>query len=350
MSKDSYRPQRNWGARILEYEYKGLRTVFLENEKLRVGVLAGKGADIVEFNHKPTDTDFVWLSAGGIRNPTAYLSTSSDPLATYMDYYPGGWQEIFPNGGVPSSYLGASFGQHGETANLPWDYEIVEDTEESVAVRLRVRTQKTPFLLEKVLRLRSGESAMRVDETLANESAVPLRAMWGHHIALGRPFLEPGCRIRLPGNPLVIPHEEPIHPSGRRVRGGRRYRWPLATGEAGGALDLSVIPDRGTMSEMLYLTELAEGSYEVENPMKGLGLRVTWDARTMPYLWFWQEYGATEIYPWYGRHYNVGLEPFSSFPTDGLAAAVENGTALSVGPRRKLRFALQVEVFEDGQE
>ena len=66
MRDDRYREQRYWGARILEYEYKGMRVVFLENEKLRVGVLVDKGTDIIEFNHKPTDTDFVWLAPGGV--------------------------------------------------------------------------------------------------------------------------------------------------------------------------------------------------------------------------------------------------------------------------------------------
>ena len=93
-----HRPQRNWGARVLEYQYKGMSAVLLENEKLRVGVLVGKGTDIFEFNYKPTDTDFVWLAPGGVRNPASYLSTAPDPLATFLDYYPGGWQEIFPNG------------------------------------------------------------------------------------------------------------------------------------------------------------------------------------------------------------------------------------------------------------
>jgi hypothetical protein len=50
----------------------------------------------------------------------------------------------------------------------------------------------------------------------------------------------------------------------------------------------------------------------------------------MPYLWFWQEFGASRFYPWYGRNYNVGLEPFSSHPTNGIEEAIENGSALSV--------------------
>jgi galactose mutarotase-like enzyme len=341
-----YRPQRNWGARILEYQYRDMSAVFLENEKLRVGVLAGKGTDVFEFNYKPKDVDFAWLTAGGVRNPTSYLSTSPDPLATFLDFYPGGWQEIFPSGGAPSSYLGARFGQHGEVSNLPWDYEIVEDREDVVAVRFSVRTQKTPFHLQKELRLRSGESQLRAEETLTNESDVSLHAMWGHHIAFGRPFLEEGCRIRLPDGARVVPHDEPIHPEGRRVEGSKSYVWPLAQGESGGEIDLSVLPRRGEISEMLYLTELPEGRYELENPGKGLGIRVEWDVGTMPYLWYWQEYGASRFYPWYGRHYNVGLEPFSSFPTSGLQGAVDNGSALYIEAGEERHFSLRTGVFE----
>jgi galactose mutarotase-like enzyme len=341
-----YRPQRNWGARVLEYERAGMRAVFLENEKLRVGVLADKGTDVIEFNYKPRDVDFVWLAAGGVRDPSSYLSTSPDSLATFLDYYPGGWQEIFPNGGAPSSYLGARFGQHGEVSNLPWDYEIVEDDERAVAVRFSVMTQKTPFRLDKTLRLRSGECHLRVEETLKNESEVALHAMWGHHIAFGRPFLEEGCRICLPEGATVVPHEEPIHPEGRRVDDGRTYAWPIVEDQAGASVDLSVLPEAGTMSEMLYLKDLSEGWYEVENPKKALALRVEWDVEQMPYLWFWQEYGASGFYPWYGRHYNIGLEPFSSYPTNGIAEAVSNDTAMLVGAQEQRRFSIRVEVLE----
>jgi hypothetical protein len=91
-----------------------MRLVSLENQFLRVSVLAGKGTDIVEFNYKPRDLDFVWLTPGGVHNPASFLSTSPDPLATFVDTYPGGWQEVFPNGGAPAISLGASFGQQSE--------------------------------------------------------------------------------------------------------------------------------------------------------------------------------------------------------------------------------------------
>lgn len=346
MGLNRYRPRRNWGARILESEVEGMKAVSIESQKLRVSVLAGRGADVYEFNYKPRDMDFVWLTASGIRNAADHLSTSPDPIATFMDYYLGGWQEILPNGGAPSSYLGAQFGQHGEVSQLPWDYAIEQDSEDSVAVRFEIRCQKTPFYLRRVLRLGSDEGAVDGAETLVNESDVPVHAMWGHHITFGRPFLEPGCHLRLPRGVTVIPHDEAIHPEARRVRGGQIYQWPNAERQSGGLVDLSEIPGEGEISEMLYLTAFPEGWYEVINPKQGLGFRLEWDAEVMPYLWFWQEFGATAGYPWYGRHYNVGLEPFSSYPTNGIAEAVRNGTAMLLEPRASREFSLRAVVLE----
>jgi hypothetical protein len=342
------RPQRNWGARVREVEYLGMQLIILEHETLRIGVLAGKGTDIVEFNYKPRDLDFTWLTAGGVRNPASFLSTSPDPLATFIDTYLGGWQEIFPSGGAPSSYAGAQFGQHGEICNLPWDVRIEEDTEEAVAVTFSVRLLKTPFRIDKTLRLVSGKPTLHLSETIANESDVTLRAMWGQHLAFGRPFLDESCRIRLPEGVTIIPHPVPIHPRGRRVKTEQRARWPLAEGFDGSSLDLSALPPRGTLGELLYLTDFPDGWYEVEHPGKGIGFRVDWDISVMPHLWYWQEFGALEEYPWYGRHYNIGLEPFSSYPTNGLAEAVENGTALTFAPREIKRFELRASVFDMG--
>lgn len=340
-----HRPQRNWGARVSEIVAHGLETVVLQNERLRIGVLAGKGADVVEFNFKPHDLDFVWLAAGGVRDPAAYRSTWADSLATFVDHYPGGWQEVLPNGGVATTHLGAHYGQHGEVSTLPWDHEIVADSEEEVAVRFTVRGQKSPLAVVKTLRLRAGDATVLMEETLRNESPVPFPLMWGHHLTFGRPFLTPGCRITLPTGTRVIPHPVAIHASGRRVRGDAERTWPELPGIDGGAVDLSLLPPPGTACELVYLTGFDDGWYAVEREDVGLGFRVEWDRATMPYLWYWQEFGAHRDYPWYGRHYNIGLEPFSSYPTNGVGEAVANGTALTLGPGEERRFWLRASVM-----
>ena len=344
MPTDRYRPQRNWGPRIHESSIQGMATVVLENRLLRVTVLVEKGTDVVEFLYKPRDVDLVWLTAGGVRDPRSYLSTSPDPLATFTDYYLGGWQEVFPSGGAPSHHEGASFGQHGEVSNLSWDYEISEDTEKAVAVTFRVRTQKTPFLIEKTLRLAAADSALQIEEQITNESDVPLRAMWGHHLAFGRPFLAAGDRIELPDGLRVIPHGEAIGPSGRRVR-DEEGRWPVVKDGEGNDLDLRLLPAPGTASELLYLTGFGdEGRYALQSAAHDLTFGLRWDATVLPYCWFWQEFGAITGYPWYGRHYNIGLEPFSSYPTNGLADAVANGTALTLGPGERRQLWLRADI------
>jgi hypothetical protein len=343
-----HRRQRNWGCRIHETELFGLRTIVLENERVRLSFLAGKGADLVEFNLKLRDMDFAWLAPAGIRNPLALHSTSPDTLATFIDFYPGGWQEIFPNAGEAATWAGAQYGQHGEVSALPWDVEVVEDGEQAVAVRFSVRGVKTPCRLERVVRLQSGEAAVSFDEVLANDAQVPFDAMWGHHITFGRPFLEPGATITVPDGVRAIPHGDSLGNS-RRVESAEPFRWPMGVDPAGNATDYSVVPEQDSPSELFYLTDFPDATawYEIRRPSGDLGMRVEWDAGTMPYLWYWQEFGASKGYPWYGRNYNIGLEPGSSYPTNGLPDAVANGSAIQLGPGGTRTMWLKASVIEE---
>ena len=347
MNDQRYRPQRNWGARLRDGTEHGLRLVTLENELLRIGVLAGKGTDIVELNYKPRDLDFVWLAPGGVRDPATHAVTAPDPRAAFRENYPGGWQEVFPNGGAPSSFEGAAHGTHGEVFTLPWDVTILTDTEDEVAVRFSIRTRKAPCLIEKTVRLRAGEASFRIEERLRNESPVPVRAMWGHHITFGPPFLEPGTRIALPPGVEVTPHPAPIAPGGRRLASPNPFPWPR---DPANGLDLGIVPERGAPSEQAYLSGFPVDAawYEIVRPGDGIGARIAWDAARMPHLWFWQEFGATMGYPWFGRLYTVGLEPFSSVPNLGLAGAVANGSALTFAPGEEQSFWLTMDVIGSG--
>jgi hypothetical protein len=65
-----YQDERTSGCRVSDaWTYRGLKTVILENELVRITVLADKGADISSFVHKPTDTEFLWRTPWGVRDP-----------------------------------------------------------------------------------------------------------------------------------------------------------------------------------------------------------------------------------------------------------------------------------------
>jgi len=321
--------RHHYGARLHDYVSHGYRTLALENEVVRIEVLLDKGTDIISFLHKPSDTDFMWRSALGLR-PAASISREATMEVTNLcDAYEGGWQECLPNGGPGVSYKGAPLPFHGEVMSLPWHAEVLEDSPAAVSVRLSVRTVRTPFRLEKVLTLRQGRGVLEIDERLTNDSPEPMELMWGHHPALGPPFLDPSCRIDLPPCRATTRRAGPMPTS--EIAFGADFEWPNAPLAAGGTRDLRIVPasTSGT-AEWVCLSGFDQGWYGITNGQRRVGFGLRWDAAVFPYLWFWQVWGGLPGYPWYGRHYNCALEPWTSWPDNGLSDAIANGSALAI--------------------
>src|SRR5579875_2705451 len=133
-------PSHTFGARADDaWTYRGLEAAVIENEWLRALILTGKGGDVWSLVFKPTDTEFLWRSPGGIRNPASVRASSDDRNALWLDVYEGGWQSIFPNGGDPSSYGGADFGLHAESSMLVWDCAVSAEGPEHAELTLNAR-------------------------------------------------------------------------------------------------------------------------------------------------------------------------------------------------------------------
>jgi hypothetical protein len=321
-------PGRNFGCRLTtEGTLRGLRTVVLENQKLRVTVLVDKGSDIWEFLYKPLDIDFTWRAPQQLRDLRFYKSSSSGPGGPWHDLFAGGWQEILPSGGPPSSYLGAEFGLHGESSIIPWEFQVLEDRPERVSVSFWVRMVRTPFYVEKTLSLIENESVLHIEETILNEGRERLPLMWGHHPTLGEAFLDESCVIDTPAT-KVKTHPTALFDN-QRFPPGSEFAWPLGSDPDERPVDISRMLSRSARTaDMLYLTDLHEGWFAVTSQKRQLGFGMVWPQEVFPYIWWWQVCGGAFGYPWYGRTYNLALEPFSSYPGGGLAEAVANGTAL----------------------
>ncbi len=340
-------PPRNHGCRVSDaWTVLGMRAIILENELLRVTVLADKGSDIVEFRYKPQDLDVLFSAPGGLRNPNRGL-VSAPSAGPFLDYFSGGWNEVLPNGGPLASYKGADLGQHGEISLIPWEYAIPEDTPALVAVRLWVRPIRTPFFLQKTLSMVPGRAALWIEERLVNEGGETLPFMWGQHIAFGRPFLDEGAVIDAPAKRLIV-HEAMPGYEPRRFQPGAVAGWPEVPAPDGAVADASLVPAYGAAQaqEMAYLAELQDGWYAITNPERRVGFGLRFDHQLYRYIWYWQQLGdVAGGYPWWGRTHTAALEPWTSYPTNGLNEAIANGTAMALAPGQVVETRLCAVVY-----
>jgi hypothetical protein len=93
----------------------------------------------------------------------------------------------------------------------------------------------------------------------------------------------------------------------------RASAWPHVRAADGIVVDASVIPGRGAPTRIAMLSEFTDGWYELHH-VNGRADRVTWDARAMPFLWLYGEFGATNAWPYHNRFYTLALQPMSRNP------------------------------------
>lgn len=340
-----YGAEHTHGARASDaWTYRGLRTAILENEELRVVVLADKGGDVASLLHKPTDTEFLWRSPNGVRNPAPYLPTTGDGSSLWIDVYEGGWQTVFPGGGNPASYAGADLGIHAESALLPWDVHVTDEGPATAALALRTRLARTPFTAERTISLRAGSPTLHVEETITNAGGEAFATSYGQHITFGPPFLDASCLIDLPGG--TVRNQAEAYVPNHRLRPGAVSAWPHAEGIDGGLVDLRDVPPPGAGHEdMAYVDDMPEGWYALTNTARGVGLAVSYPVTLYRHLWYWQVFSGGSGYPWWRRTYNVGLEPFTSASNAGLEAAIADGSAVTVEAGGSLRSTLRLTAY-----
>ena len=342
---ESYIHTRNYGCRLRSYILNGIEMLSLENQKIKIVLSLGKGADIVEFVHKATDIDFMWHSFNELKNIN-HISTTSSKGGNFLDSYSGGWQELFPVYGGATPYHGAEQGIHGEACLYPWTYEVITDVPECVEVKLTLRTIRSPFYLEKHIKLLENDPTMYMSQKVTNLGCNEMDFMWGHHPAFGFPFLDDSVRLHLKGAPHALVPGYTIPAKNCPFAVETKGTWPTLPDKNGIPFDLSRVhaSDENLYFEYL-LSDLQEGCYEIVNHNKKIGMRMSWDPKVFRYLWIWALYCGLEEYPWYGRSYVFAVEPWSSAPGN-YEDAQKAGTLLHLAPGATMETELSAQIFE----
>jgi hypothetical protein len=124
------------------------------------------------------------------------------------------------------------------------------------------------------------------------------------------PLLTAGTRLLLPSGLKAVPVVDYYH---RPHLASAASAWPFIRAANGTTVDASVIPERGAATRVAIVSGFAEGWYELAHA-SGRADRVTWDARQLPYLLVYGEFGGTGEEPFRDRFYTLALQPMSRNP------------------------------------
>ena len=319
----------------------GTRGLVLENAHLAVTILPDKGADIHAITHKGTGIDPMWKSPWGFRRPGTVATASTSGIA-WLETYAGGWQELFPNAGTGLTHHGAELPVHGEASLIGWEWEPLASGD---GTRLSTRLFRSPFSLERVIRLDPDAPVLIVEGKATNHGREAIEYMWGHHPAFGAPFLDGDCRIFSNATAL---HADPNGP-GPLLDAGATYDWPMA-GRPGQEFDVARVPDEGEpRSLMAYLAGFPGDTAwaAVVNQRLRFGIGMAWSTADYPYGWLWEELHGSSGYPWYGQVYALAIEPNTSYPGGMAEVLVTTKTHRVMEPGATHTNRLVVSLFDD---
>lgn len=293
-------------------DVRGLR---LADADVAITLLPDKGCDIHELVDLRTGTDVLFKSPWGLRQPGRGPRAPSS-AGHWLQQYPGGWQLVLPNGGAPSEQGGTEWGFHGEACLLPWSVQQTGDT----AITAETELFYAPLRVRREISVRAA--TLLLHETVTNTAPEPVELMWGHHPAFGAPFLERGGRIATGARTYTADDLTP----GTLLAPGSSHPWPLARTAVGEVVDLSAIPGPDEPRDHLgYLTDFSEPWFAITNPRIELAVALRWSSGVLDRAWFWQEIHSSSGFPWYRRAYVTAIEPNSTIPAQGLAAAKRKG-------------------------
>ncbi|HEY3614153.1 MAG TPA: DUF4432 family protein [Gaiellales bacterium] len=319
---------------LVEGERSGWRALTLRNGCIEVGILPGKGCEIASFRDRSNGVEVLFQAPWGLQPPGSAAREGADGME-FLRNYGGGWQELLPNCNDACGYRGVQLPFHGEVATVPWAVETSED-DEAVELIGRVQCSRTPFSLERRMRIERGSPVLTLRERVENVSGEAHHLVWGHHCVVGPPFLEAGCRLHAAARTIVTLPE--AWEDTARLAPGQREPWPHALLRDGGRSDLRDVPgpEAGSHDDV-FLSDLEDGTVAVENPRLGRTFRLRFDETLFRCLCTWQPYGGAHALPLAGS-YALGIEPWVA--PGNLAQALAAGEAVELAGGAALETTL----------
>jgi len=292
-----------------ETTYRSRRAISLENEALRVTVLA-EGGHIAEIADKASGVNPLWTppwpsiepaSYDRARHPEYGADSESKLLAGIMGH--NLCMDFF--GGPSPEEAAAGLTVHGEASVAR--YEISAGP---LQLTMRAQFPVAQLHFERSIRLQPAGRAIHIAETVENISAADRPIAWTQHVTLGPPFLERGAtQFRASATRSKV--FESDFGVTAYMQPGAVFDWPHVPHKDGGTSDLRLYTDRPVSSG--FTTHLMDphqptAFFAAFSPRLGLMLAYIWKQPDFPWLGIWEENHSRTSPPWNGKTLTRGME------------------------------------------
>ncbi len=313
------------GCRTSREKRYGFETIMLENDLVKISLFPEYGAKIWDFIYKPICHNFLYHHPR-VEPRTPVFGMPVD------NWWCGGIDECLPTGWA-CEYKGENLPDLGELWPLPWEYEVIKESEDEVEIYLRRATVIFPVLVERWMSLKKGEKSLFMKHKITNLSSLELEFNWGIHPTFD---ISPNWEIDIPAEEVIIEHSYPDDWLGKRWE---KYKWPYAVDKKGERIDMRKIPPmEENTHDLHYACELKDGYLRLFNRKENLGIKLTFDKEIFKAVWLWLVYGG-----WRGL-YLVGIEVWTGYPVK-LSDAVRYGEYAQLEPNGILETDIKMEVY-----
>jgi hypothetical protein len=244
----------------------------------------------------------------------------------WLSRYRGGWQFLTPNAGGECVIDGVRHSFHGESSYMPW--RVTMRTGRSLTMEIVVMDS---LQVTRTLTLDETKPILLVETEITNIIQDPQEVVMVEHAAFqGTPNIE-----------VAAPTNSTWKFDAGYDEGNRKSISWSESGLSGPDLRIPIV---GRTERMTYLVDGNEGWASIFDRTKKFGARITWNRKTLPYLWYWQE-RSSPGFPFYGRAEMTALEPASCLPGDTLLGASRDGRSKTILPGTSFSFSLELEII-----
>ena len=299
---------------IIEEQYKGVLSLVLETEQLKVRVIPSVGGKISSIYNKEKDFELLFQNKEEVYR-------SAEIYDDFSEYDASGFDDAFPTIDTCSVLIGEKevlYPDHGEIWAGEFSYEVIDNV-----VCLNYSSSILDYDYTK--RIELTDSGLIVEYDIKNTGTHLMPYIWTMHCLIN---CEEGMRFIFPSEPydaLNVMDNKKLGDIGNILA----LTDDLMTVESVEAKDMKKYYLNGKVNEGLC------GAYY---PSKDITYKVHYDKNILPYLGIWITEGG------FRGDYNCALEPATGF-YDNTEQAIKNNTACCLKANETLKFSLKIDLY-----